>query len=319
MNILIAGELNLDLILQNYHSFPALGREVMVDDVTLTMGSASAICACGLARLGNKVTFTGKVGADSWGELCKSKLTAFGVDISRVATDPALKTGITVSVTSAKDRALITYPGASVALRASDFHRESFEGFRHLHISSFYIQQGLRPDVKQLLHLATESGLTTSLDPGYDPEEKWGRDLLDVLAEVDVFLPNEVELEGVTGIRDREKALRSVANGRTLTIAKLGASGCMAFEAGSIVSAPAFVVDPVDTTGAGDSFNAGFLHAWLRGAALRDAMNFGGACGALSTLAAGGTGSQPTEQQARDFLAVHAGAAHEPQAMGERI
>jgi sugar/nucleoside kinase (ribokinase family) len=313
LKILIAGELNLDLILQNYRTFPALGREVLVDDVTLTMGSASAICACGLARLGNAVTFTSKVGADSWGELCKSKLAAFGIDISRVVTDPALKTGITVSITSPTDRALVTYPGASTALQASDFNPDSFRGFRHLHISSFFIQEGLRPRIKQLLELASECGLTTSLDPGFDPNEKWGSDLLDALSEVDVFFPNEVELEGVTGLRNREEALGSVSNGRTLTVVKLGVDGCMALHDGNVVSVPGFPVKPVDTTGAGDSFNAGFLHAWLRGSELRDAMTFAAACGALSTLSSGGTGAQPTEQEARSFL-----AEREAQPIGER-
>jgi sugar/nucleoside kinase (ribokinase family) len=314
LNILIAGELNLDLILQNYRSFPALGREVLVDDVTLTMGSASAICACGLAKLGNRVTFVGKVGSDSWGDLCKSNLASCGVDISRVLVDPALKTGITVSITSPTDRALVTYPGASTALEASDFQPESFHGFRHLHVSSFFIQQGLRPGIQRLLSLASECGLTTSLDPGFDPDEKWGRDLLDALSSVDVFLPNEIELEGVTGLRDREQALRSVANGRTLTIAKLGVDGCIALESGNILAIPAFPVEPVDTTGAGDSFNAGFLHAWLRGASLPESMRFAAACGALSTLSAGGTNAQPSEQQARDFL-----ANREAQPLGERI
>jgi sugar/nucleoside kinase (ribokinase family) len=303
LKILIAGELNLDLILQNYRSFPALGREVLVEDVTLTMGSASAICACGIAKLGNPVTFVGKVGADSWGELCKSKLAASGVDISRIMVDPALKTGITVSITSPTDRALVTYSGASTALAASDFTPESFRGFQHLHVSSFFIQQGLRPGVKQLMGMASECGLTTSLDPGYDPDEKWGRDLLEALSEVDIFFPNENELEGVTGLGDRERALRSVANGRTITVAKLGTDGCMALESGKILAVPAFPVQSVDTTGAGDSFNAGFLHAWLRGAPLRDAMTFAAACGALSTLSSGGTSAQPTEQEARRFLA----------------
>jgi sugar/nucleoside kinase (ribokinase family) len=313
LNILIAGELNLDLILQNYRSFPALGREVLVDDVTLTMGSASAICACGIAKLGNAVTFVGKVGADPWGELCKSKLVDRGVDVSRIMVDSSLKTGITVSITSPTDRALVTYPGASTALRAEDFNRESFRGFQHLHISSFFIQQGLRPGIKKLLSLASKCGLTTSLDPGYDPDEKWGRDLLDALSEVDIFLPNEVELEGVTGRRDREEAMRSVANGRTLTVAKLGTDGCMALDSGNIVAIPAFRVEPIDTTGAGDSFNAGFLHAWLRREPLLDAMRFAAACGALSTLSSGGTSAQPTEQEARNFL-----AEREAQPIGER-
>lgn len=114
-------------------------------------------------------------------------------------------------------------------------------------------------------------------------------------------------------MRDHQEALRSVANGRTLTVAKLGTDGCMALDSGNIVATPAFRVKPVDTTGAGDSFNAGFLHAWLRGTPLPDGMRFAAACGALSTLSAGGTSAQPTEQEARSFL-----AEREAQPIGDR-
>lgn len=308
MKILVAGELNVDLVLQNYHSFPAIGTEVLVDDVTLTLGSSSAICAAGLAKLGDSVTFVSKVGADSWGELCIDSLAQFGVDTSRVVRDPALKTGITVSISASHDRALVSYLGASTASQAADFTDEAFRGFKHLHVSSFFLQKGLRPDLKSMLARAHRKGLTTSLDPGFDPDEEWGRrDLRDVLNEVDVFLPNEVELEGVTGVKDREEALRSLDNGRTLTVAKLGGDGCAALMNGETTKAPAFRVQAVDTTGAGDSFNAGFLHAWLRKAPLRQSLLFAAACGALSTLASGGTGAQPTEKEALDFLSSHRG------------
>jgi sugar/nucleoside kinase (ribokinase family) len=118
-----------------------------------------------------------------------------------------------------------------------------------------------------------------------------------------VFLPNEVELAAISGNENRIEALQSLANGRTLTVAKLGADGCVAVLSGEIVSVPAFPIAPVDTTGAGDTFNAGFLHAWLSGVDLQDAMRFGAACGALSTLGLGGTASQPTESQADEFIA----------------
>lgn len=302
MRILIAGELNMDLVLQNYHSFPAVGTEVLVDDVTLTLGSSSAICAAGLARLGNSVTFAGRVGADSWGELCLARLRAFSIDTSRVITDRAVKTGITVSITSPRDRALVTYLGSIAASTAHDFPERGFDGFDHLHAASFFLQKGLRYGLKRVLAAARRHGLTTSLDPGFDPEEKWGRDLIDVLDEVDLFLPNEIELEGATGAGEIEKALHALENGRTLTVVKLGSDGCAALANGNLVRAPAFQVKTVDTTGAGDSFNAGFLHAWLRKRPLREAMTFGAACGALSTLGSGGTASQPTEAEANEFL-----------------
>ena len=302
MRILIAGELNMDLVLQNYHSFPTVGTEVLVDDVTLTLGSSSAICAAGLARLGNDVTFAGRVGADSWGGMCLERLRAFGIDTSRVIVDPAVKTGLTVSITSPRDRALVTYLGSIAASVPADFPDGGFAGFDHLHAASFFLQKGLRAGLKGVLAAAQRHGLTTSLDPGFDPEETWGRDLLDVLNGVDLFLPNESELEGTTGVRDPEPALRSLDNRRTLTVVKLGSDGCAALVEGHLIQAPAFQVKTVDTTGAGDSFNAGFLHAWLRKRPLREAMIFGAACGALSTLGSGGTASQPTEDEANEFL-----------------
>jgi len=300
--ILIAGELNVDLILRNYQSFPTLGREVLVEDAVLTLGSASALCASGLARLGNAVAFVGKVGVDSWGELCKRSLQDFGVDTSRIISDFALKTGITVSITSTRDRAFVTFLGSIAALSAEDVLESGFQGLDHLHISSFFLQQQLRPGVRRLFAAAHSHGLTTSLDPGCDPQGIWGPDLTEVLLEVDVFLPNEIELAGITGCSQSEEALRKLANRRTLTVAKLGSQGCAALEGDRFVAIPAFPVNPVDTTGAGDSFNAGFLHAWLRGKPLRVAMEFAAACGGLSTLASGGSAGQATEQEAERFM-----------------
>lgn len=308
MKVLVVGELNADLILRNFSAFPSLGREVLVEEATLTLGSASAICAAGLATLGNQVRFLGKVGADHWGDLCLRRLAACGVDVGPAIRDANIQTGITVSLTSARDRALITYLGSIAALRAEEIDLGAFTGCDHLHVSSFFLQQGLRSGLKRLLRRARQHGLTTSLDPGCDPQGTWGRDLNDCLAEVDVFLPNEMELEGVTGLTGVDEALRALANGRTLTVAKLGAAGCAALRGNDVLRIPSFQVKPIDTTGAGDSFNAGFLHAWLRKEALDDALLFANACGALSTLSPGGVGAQPTEVHAREFLMAGAHA-----------
>jgi sugar/nucleoside kinase (ribokinase family) len=297
--ILVAGELNVDLVLQGYSSFPTPGREVLVDDVELTLGSASAICAAGLAKLGDHVTFAGKLGRDAWGDLCVQRLEQLGVDLSLVIRNSSIKTGITVSISSTRDRALVTYLGSIAELRAEDIDPAVLPAFEHLHVSSFYMQKALRPGVAGLLRAAHEAGLTTSLDPGFDPSEEWGRDLFDVLREVDLFFPNEVELAAITGESDVSHGLTALDNGRTITIAKLGSDGCRT----TSLRVPAFRVDPVDTTGAGDSFNAGFLHSWLQYRDVEKAMRFGAACGALSTLGLGGTGSQPTAAETEAFLA----------------
>ncbi|MGH9628916.1 MAG: carbohydrate kinase family protein [Bryobacteraceae bacterium] len=304
MRILVAGELNVDLILRGYCSFPAPGKEVLVDDLLLTLGSASAICASGLARLGNSVSFLGKIGPDLWGEFCLESMTAAGVDVSRVIRDSAIKTGMTVSLTSAGDRALVTYPGSIEALRLTDVPDGAFDRFNHLHVSSFYLQKGLRSDMGAVFAAAANRGLTTSLDPGFDPAAVWGDDILDVLESVDLFFPNEVELRSITGCGEPLKSLQRLSNGRTLTVAKLGSAGCMALREGQPVHVKAPEIEPLDTTGAGDSFDAGFLHTWLRGNPLEHAMRFAVACGALSTRGLGGTGAQPRAEEAESFMTL---------------
>jgi sugar/nucleoside kinase (ribokinase family) len=305
LNVLIVGELNPDLILSGYRIYPAPGKEVLVDNLSLTLGSASAICAMGLARLGEQVSFLGRVGRDPWGDFCVEQLKNAGIDTSRMIRGENLNTGITVSLTSTADRALITYLGAIAALRASDFGDDAFAGVEHVHISSYYLQQGLRPDCASVFARARRQSATTSLDPGYDPAEQWGGDVVDVLCEVDVFLPNEVELRAITGCETPEDGLRAISNGRTRTVVKLGAAGCMTMEEGEFVREPAFPVDSVDTTGAGDSFNAGFIYAWQRGYPLEKAMRIASAAGAISTLGLGGTGRQASAEEVEQ-LCQHA-------------
>lgn len=300
--VLVAGEINPDLILQGYRSFPEPGKEVIVDDFVMALGSASAICAMGLARLGRPVGFAGKVGIDPWGDYCLWVMGERSIDVSRVRRDPALKTGVTVSISSERDRALVTYVGAMAALAADDLDEGTLRGFAHLHVSSYFLQEGLRPELPAVFARARRLGLTTSLDPGFDPTERWGRDLLEAVATADVFLPNEVELAAVTGVSEPEQALRRLDNGRTRIVAKLGARGCMTLEGGRVVATPALRVEAVDTTGAGDSFNAGFLHAWLDGRPIEECLRWGAACGSLSTRGMGGSGRQADAREVEALL-----------------
>jgi sugar/nucleoside kinase (ribokinase family) len=298
MKMLFIGEINPDLILQGYESFPALGREVLVQDSSLVLGSASAICASAAATLGNQVAFFGKVGCDVWGDFSLQRMQSVGVDTSPVIRDPTLKTGITVSISGARDRALVTHLGAIAALTEADVQDDLFHGFAHLHLSTYFMQQGLRPGVALLLNRATRAGLTCSLDPGCDPAGKWDDGIREAIRNTDVFFPNEVELAGITGIPDPEEALRSLANSRTLIVAKLGAAGCMTIMGGRVIEVPPMPVEPIDTTGAGDSFDAAFLHFWLRRRPLEEALQFGAVYGALSTLGLGGTGHHVPYEQA---------------------
>jgi sugar/nucleoside kinase (ribokinase family) len=302
--VLVAGEINVDFVLHGYTEFPVPGREVLVRDFAMVMGSASAIMAMGLARLGTPVAFVGRVGEDVFGRFCLEQLEGRGIDTTRVIRGGGHKTGLTVAITHPLDRALVTYLGAIGALRGEDVPTSSLSGFHHLHSSSFFFQEGLRPDFPDLFARAGAAGLTTSLDTGYDSHEEWDGGLRETLAHTDLFFPNEIELEKITGTSDPVEGIRRLENGRTRVVAKLGAQGALTLEAGEVVRVPAYPVETVDTTGAGDSFNAGFLHAWLAGAPALDCLRLGAACGALSTLGLGGTAAQPTLAEAEALTAA---------------
>jgi sugar/nucleoside kinase (ribokinase family) len=296
--VLFAGEINVDLVLHGYEAFPSPGREALVQDSRLVLGSATAIMAMGLARLGAPVAFVGKVGDDLFGRFCLEDMASRGIDVSRVIRDPALKTGITVSISHPGDRALVTHLGAITALTGQDVPDAALAGVDHLHVSSFFFQDGLRPDLPALFARAHRAGLTTSLDTGFDPSGRWDGGLRDTLRETDLFFPNEVELAALSGCTEPVAGLRALANGVTRTVAKLGEQGAMTLDGDAVVAVPACPVEAVDTTGAGDSFNAGFLRRWLDGASLVECLRLGAACGALSTRALGGTAGQPTLAEA---------------------
>ena len=302
--VLVVGELNVDLIVSGMAALPALGKEILASGFHLVMGSSSAICAAGLARLGLQVDFLGKVGADTYGDFSTGQLHALGVGTDHVIHDGSVQTGVTISLAYPDDRALITYMGCISDLRLDDVDVSILPGYRHLHVGSYFLQQGLRPGVVDLFRQARRAGLTVSLDVGFDPYEEWGDDnLVAVLRLVDVFLPNEVEVRHIGRVDDTETALRKLANYARLVVVKCGASGAMALRDGQIVRSPAFQVEVKDTTGAGDSFNAGFIHAHVfQGLPLEEAMRFANGCGALSTTGFGGTAAQPTLEEVLAFL-----------------
>jgi sugar/nucleoside kinase (ribokinase family) len=296
----VAGEINADLVLGGLSSLPELGREILVESSELVLGSASAICATGLARLGNEVSFVGKVGDDHFGRFCLDDMRRSGIDVEGVLVDPKVSTGITVSLSSGGERALVTCLGAIAAFEAREIPDQAFAGASHLHVAAFFLQTALRPGLPELFRRARRHGLTTSLDPGHDPKGSWRDGLEETLPEVDVFFPNEVELGAIAGTADIEGALRSL--GSTSVVAKLGRHGAACLDRGSLVRVTAPPVPVVDTTGAGDSFDAGFLHAWTRKRPIETCLRHGVAAGSLSTRALGGTKAQPSLAELEELL-----------------
>lgn len=297
-DLLVVGEINPDLILRGADVAPAFGQaEKLVEEATLTIGSSSVIMACGAARLGLSVAFCGLIGDDLFGRFMLDAMAARGIDISGCVVDPAVATGLSVILAqTGGDRAILTHAGSMAALTAGQIDRALLAQARHLHVGSFFLLDALRHDLPALFHDARRAGLTTSLDTNYDPAGRW--ETGDMLAECDVFLPNAAEALAISGATDLPAALDALAARVPVLAVKLGAEGGVARRGDTEARDRARPVAVIDTVGAGDSFDAGFLCGYLKGWPLALSLQLGLACGSLSTTAAGGTAAQPTLEAA---------------------
>jgi len=301
-DLVVIGELNADLLLYGQDIAPVFGQvEKLVDDAVLTVGSSSAIFAHQAARLELRVAFAGKVGPDVFGEFMVDRLRKAGVETSTIVVDPAVKTGVTVHLVRGTDRAMLTHPGSITALRPDEVDEALLVNTRHVHLGSYFLQEGVQLGLPAIFARAREAKATTSLDPGWDPDERWDSGLREALAHTDVFLPNEQELLALTGNTTLEAALEDLAEIPTVVV-KRGASGAEARRAGATVRCSPPQMDVVDTTGAGDSFDAGFLFGVLKGYDLEQALEIGCLCGALSTRSTGGVDAQPDLEYLQPLL-----------------
>jgi sugar/nucleoside kinase (ribokinase family) len=317
LDILVVGEINPDIIVSDPDPVPAFGEvERVVGSIRMTVGSSSAIFACGAARLDLRVAFCGVVGDDAFGRFMLEELAKRGVDVSACIVDPDRPTGATVILASGTDRAILTAMGAIGALDVEAVPSVIVDRVRHLHSGGFFLQETSRDRLPAFFAEARERDLTTSFDTNWDPTERWDGGVAEMLRSTDIFFPNAAEARRIARVDGIEEAARALAStgaigridGGPIVAVKLGADGALACRAdGPIVRVPAMALKPVDSTGAGDSFNAGFLRTWLDGGELRDCLEFGVVCGGLSTRAAGGVDGQATLLEARQALSSWAG------------
>jgi sugar/nucleoside kinase (ribokinase family) len=278
-DLLVVGDANPDVVLHGVPPGIAYGQvEQLVDDGKLTIGGSAAILACGAARLGLRTAFVGVVGDDSAGRFMLEQLGERGVDTSGCIIDKKLPTGLTVVLADGEDRAILTSLGCMPTLAGKMIDRKLLQAARHLHASSYFLLIRLAADLAGLFGEAHAAGLSTSLDCQGDPTGRWdggagGGGLRGVLAATDLFFLNAIG---------------------TLPVIKCGADGALVYVDDGFVRVPAPAADVVDTVGAGDSFEAGFLYGRLNDFDLERCLELAVACGSLSTQAAGGTAAQPT-------------------------
>ena len=289
-DVLVVGELNVDIILNQIDSFPEMGKEKLARQMSTVLGSSSAILASNISSLGARVAFAGKIGKDANGDLVIETLHQRGVNTDQVIRSAEVDTGATIVLNYAEDRAMVTYPGAMEQLTLDDISKESLAQAKHLHFSSYFLQPGLQSQIATLFRQAKELGLTTSMDPQWDPEEQWNFNLAEILPYVDVLLPNEKELLYLTRTSSLSDALEAVRPHAHWVVVKKGNEGSYLWHDGDLHHQPPFLNESVvDAIGAGDSFNAGFLYQFIQGKPLVECQTFGNLTGAISTTRAGGT------------------------------
>ena len=305
-DISVVGELNADLILYGLPATLEPEREHLADDFAITLGSSSAIFAHNISILGSRVGFISCIGGDPLGKFCVDRLQESGVDVSGVKLLSGKTTGVTVILPLSKQRQILTYLGTTLDVQFAHLDLNYLRSASHFHLSSFFLLRGLRPRIPELFSEMKQSGLTTSLDTNDDPEDLWAGDVKSVLKSVDIFLPNEREACKLAGTTDVRGALEALSRLVPIVVIKCGPKGVIAKRGKDRFHASSLSVQPVDTVGAGDSFNAGFLHNFILRRSLEECLEYGNAVAALSTTRAGGTEALRDRQHREYFLQTYA-------------
>ena len=305
-DISIVGELNPDLIFYGVPRELPEEREMLSTGFSLTLGSSSAILAHNLSLLGTKVTFAAYVGRDVFGELCCQTLREAGADVSHVEYAPSgINTGVTVILPLENTRRILTYPGAMFELSMEHLDMDHLASARHFHMSSLFLHRRLSPDIPRLFEEMRQRGLTTSLDTNDDPDGKWNGVLGEVLKLVDILFCTERELLNISGKSELAAAERDLSGRIPTLVVKRGSRGASAFIGERRIDAEALRVTLKDQVGAGDSFDAGFLHQWLQSAPIETCLAYGNVAGALCVTRSGGTEAFKDAAHRTEFIAAH--------------
>jgi ribokinase len=299
-DVVVVGDCNPDIILRGDDVRPEFGQhEKLVPDAVVAIGGSGSITSCACARLGLDVRFIGATGDDIFGHFVREKLRDWGVDTTMCPVVGDVPTGFSVILSHGDDRAILTHIGTIDQLSLEYLPLQEIASARHVHLSSYFLQPRLARELPGLVAAWHAGGLTVSLDPNWDPAENWDGGLRSLVDVVDIFLPNAAEARVISGIPETTAAALELARNGTLVVVKDGASGCVAARGPTVCSHEAFAVACLDTTGAGDAFDAGFLRGWLDSLPLQECLGYGCAAGALSTRSIGATGALPTIEEVR--------------------
>jgi sugar/nucleoside kinase (ribokinase family) len=302
--VIVIGEVNTDIILSHLPHLPHAEQDVIAGEFDVVVGGQAGTIARALSSLGLRVRFVGRVGDDDYGALAIRQLRKDGVDVEALTIDPTVPTGVTVVLSTGRERAFATFLGSMTTIEPDDVRQALRLPADHMHVSSYYLRTKLRSELPDIFDEAHALGITTSIDPGWDPFNRWDPDILDVLTRTDVFLPNEIEALTITGASTPAEALAILDERVGTSIIKTGGQGCLLRYDSKVIVCPPFPVEVVDVTSAGDVFNAGFLYGFLAGWPLWDAARFANACGAIAVMRVGSSGMVTGIEEVDSFLAA---------------
>lgn len=312
VHTLVVGDTNPDFILRGDVK-PRFGQaEQLLSSAELVLGGSASIVAAGLAKLDVATGLLATVGTDYFGTLTEQYLAECGIDTSQLLRETGGATGISVILSQPDDRSIFTFPGVIPTL-SIDAVRTCIAEVRptHVHFASYFLVPELAADLPQLLDELKTRGITTSVDTNWDPSEQW-TGLDDVLPRITHFMPNRHELRAVgAGYADDpagsdEDIARALAALGPVVIVKRGSEGgLVATPDGHVYTAAVPEVQVVDTTGAGDSFNAAYIAAMAHG--VRDEeerLTWATLAGSHSVTKSGGTGAQIELAELTDTLSA---------------
>lgn len=301
-DVTLAGDTDLDILLYGLPEHLPLEQELLASNMAIRLGGSGAITAHNLAALGNSVGFITASAGDDFARQCHTELSRAGVDLTRCVSAPGEQTGVTVHLQHQQNRHMLTYAGATFRLSYDDLDLEYLADARHFHMSSYFLQRALTPRIPEFFRRLKQAELTISLDPNDDPAQEWAGGIEEAIRLADILMPNEREACLLAKVDDIHLAIEKLRILVPLLVVKHGTKGASAYAGGVRWHAPAFPVASVDAIGAGDSFNAGFLHGWLRGWPMEESLQYANLAGSWSTTSPGGTSAFRSPEAVRCFF-----------------
>ncbi|MBP3961897.1 carbohydrate kinase family protein [Paenibacillus lignilyticus] len=297
---IVIGDANIDLVVAGCNELPKPGQEVLVQNMTIHVGGGAALFSLALAKLGLKIAFNGILGEDGFGHFVRDHLNQYGIDTSYIRSSSS-NTGISIAINPEKDRSFITYMGSNAELSMGLLDLESVALARHVHLTGYRGREN-HAEYMKVVRSIKALGVTTSIDVGWDDTGEWFSGIFELMSEVNVFFMNEVEAEHYTGCSGIMDIIAKLSAYSSHFIVKLGSTGAVATVNGQSQFRSGFQVPVVDTTGAGDSFNAGYIYGFLSGQKPEQCLLYGNACGALSVTQSGGSTGTPDRTAMEHFL-----------------